>query len=135
MAVCDKNNLAIHSNTLSVAPVEEFTAEEIKEIRKFSGMTQALFAQYLGVSVKAVEAWEGGRNKPNGTVCRMLSITRQDPLFPMHAGIVTVKNGTRETNALLETLYLQSVPGMREKIDEGINTPANECLSADEVDW
>lgn len=38
-------------------------------------------------------------------------------------------------NSLMETLYLYSVPGMRDKIVEGMNTPANECLSADEVDW
>lgn len=38
-------------------------------------------------------------------------------------------------NSLMETLYLYSVPGMREKIVEGMNTPANECLSTDEVDW
>lgn len=84
----EKGNLAAKSCRLSVSPIEEFTASEIKEIRKNAGMTQLLFAKYLGVSVKSVEAWEAGRNHPNGTVCRMLSITKHDPTFPKHAGII-----------------------------------------------
>jgi PHD/YefM family antitoxin component YafN of YafNO toxin-antitoxin module len=38
-------------------------------------------------------------------------------------------------NGLIETLYLNSVPGMREKIIEGMNTPLDECISEDEVEW
>ena len=61
---------------------------EIKEIRKSVGMTQVLFAKYLGVSLKTVEAWEAGRNQPNGTACRLLAITKKDPMFPKSSGIV-----------------------------------------------
>lgn len=32
-----------------------------------------------------------------------------------------------------ETLYLLSIPGMRESIREGMNTPVEEC--AKELDW
>lgn len=35
--------------------------------------------------------------------------------------------------AVQETLYLQSVPGMRESIIEGMETPAEEC--DEELDW
>lgn len=38
-------------------------------------------------------------------------------------------------NAVQETLYLMSVPGMTESILEGGKTPVEECLSEDEVDW
>lgn len=31
-------------------------------------------------------------------------------------------------NGLMETLYLSSVPDMKEKIVEGLRTPLNECL-------
>ena len=51
-------------------------------------MTQVLFAKYLGVSLKTIEAWEAGRNQPNGTACRMLSITKKDPQFPKRSGII-----------------------------------------------
>lgn len=34
-----------------------------------------------------------------------------------------------------ETLYLLSVPGMKEKLIDGLKTPIEECVSEDEVDW
>ena len=84
----EKGNLKANSRKLTITPIEEFTASEIKDIRKNTGMTQALFAKYLGVSLKTVEAWEAGRNQPNGAACRMLSITKKDPQFPKRSGIV-----------------------------------------------
>lgn len=38
-------------------------------------------------------------------------------------------------NGLMETLFLCSVPGMKEKIIEGLNTPLNETLPENEVEW
>ncbi|MFA5632469.1 MAG: type II toxin-antitoxin system Phd/YefM family antitoxin [Porticoccaceae bacterium] len=35
--------------------------------------------------------------------------------------------------AIQETLFLLSVPGMRESIREGMNTPANQC--DEDLDW
>ncbi|MGN1306386.1 MAG: type II toxin-antitoxin system Phd/YefM family antitoxin [Faecousia sp.] len=38
-------------------------------------------------------------------------------------------------NGLMETLYLCSVPGLKDQIVEGMNTPLEDCLSEDEVQW
>jgi PHD/YefM family antitoxin component YafN of YafNO toxin-antitoxin module len=38
-------------------------------------------------------------------------------------------------NSLTETLYLSSVPGMREKLIEGLNTPLEETIPEEEVVW
>jgi len=57
-----------------IAPVREYSKSEIREIRMRSGMTQAVFAKYMGVSQKTVEAWEGGRTHPTGPACRLLYI-------------------------------------------------------------
>jgi len=35
--------------------------------------------------------------------------------------------------SIQETLYLLSIPGMRESIREGLNTPIEEC--SDKLDW
>ena len=84
----EKGNLKANIRTLSIKPLEEFSANEIKNIRHKTGMTQVLFANYLGVSLKTVEAWEAGRNHSNGAACRLLSITKKDPQFPKNSGIV-----------------------------------------------
>lgn len=84
----EKGNLKARKTTLSILPLDTFTPAEIKEIRNDAGLTQALFAQYMGVSVKTVEAWEAGRNQPDGAARRLLAITRENPAFPTSSGIV-----------------------------------------------
>ncbi|VFN03769.1 MAG: prevent-host-death family protein [Candidatus Kentron sp. G] len=39
----------------------------------------------------------------------------------------------KDWNSISETRYLLSIPGMRESIKEGMETPAGEC--AKELDW
>ncbi len=84
----EKGNLKAKTTTLTITAVDTFTPGEIKEIRNNTGLTQVLFAQFMGVSVKTVEAWEAGKNHPEGTACRLLSLTRSDPAFPLKSGIV-----------------------------------------------
>ena len=36
---------------------------DIKTIRQLSGMTQKAFAEYFGISKRAVESWEGEQRK------------------------------------------------------------------------
>lgn len=54
---------------------------------------------------------------------------------------ITTKEGNAvmisedEYNGLIETLYLTSIPGMREKLTEGLNTPLDETVSEEEVLW
>jgi len=86
----EKGNLKAKTTVLSIAPVDTFTPGEIKEIRKNTGLTQVLFAKYMGVSVKTVEAWEAGRNHPEGAACRLLTLTRNDPNFPKRSGIIAI---------------------------------------------
>ncbi len=84
----EKGNLKARKTTLSVMPLDTFTSSEIKEIRNKTGLTQVLFAKYMGVSVKTVEAWEAGKNSPEGAARRMLTLTRTDPSFPVSSGII-----------------------------------------------
>lgn len=84
----EKGNLKAKTTKMSVTPLKSFQPKEIREIRLRAGMTQTTFAQCLGVSVKTVEAWEGGRNHPDGAACRLLSLTKSDPNFLHKAGIV-----------------------------------------------
>jgi putative transcriptional regulator len=66
---------------LSVKPIDNFDHNEIKQIRQQTGLSQVIFASSLGVSKKTVEAWENGRNKPEGASRRLLEIVRDDPDF------------------------------------------------------
>lgn len=53
---------------------------------------------------------------------------------------VSTKNGNaiilseEDYNSLIETLYISSVPGLKEEIIEGLKEPLEECVAEDEVD-
>ena len=53
--------------------------------------------------------------------------------------LITGKRGNavfiseEDWRAIQETLYLLSIPGMRESIREGLQTPVEECVK--ELDW
>ena len=71
-----------------VLDVEQFTPQQIKEVRQTAGMTQKTFAACIGVSVKSVEAWEGGRSRPDGAARRLLGLMRAHPGFAEEMGIL-----------------------------------------------
>lgn len=68
----------LKKRVVSVIPVKVYNAEEIQKIRKKTGLSQKLFASYMGVSLKTVEAWEAGTNHPSGTASRILSMMEMD---------------------------------------------------------
>jgi len=56
------------------------------------------------------------------------AVTTHEPIY------VTGKQGNivvmseEDYRAMIETIFLCSIPGMREKIIEGLNTPLEECV-------
>ena len=76
-----QRKIAARKTKLSIKPVAAFNNNDIKRIRKNTGLSQVMFASSLGVSPKTVEAWENGRNKPYGASRRLLEIVKDDPSF------------------------------------------------------
>lgn len=56
-------------------------AEDVRETRDLLGLSQSIFAEFLGVSVKTVQAWEQGVNPPHPASCRVLEEIRHDPEY------------------------------------------------------
>jgi len=46
-----------------------------------------------------------------------------------------IRDSIDETKSKQETLYLLSIPGMKEKIIEGSKTPIEECENIDDINW
>jgi putative transcriptional regulator len=61
--------------------VDAFNHNDIKRLRQRTGLSQVMFAGPMGVPPKTVEAWEKGRNKPEGASRRLLEIVRDDTGF------------------------------------------------------
>lgn len=67
-------NLAHDTFRITLEPAKTFMAEDVKSIRARNHLTQSVLAKYLCVSKKTVEAWESGRNQPNGPSRRLLEL-------------------------------------------------------------
>lgn len=68
----------LRRRVVTIVPVKEYSASEIQAIRKSTGLSQRLFAGYMGVSDKTVEAWEAGKNRPSGAASRLLTMMEMD---------------------------------------------------------
>jgi putative transcriptional regulator len=53
----------------------------VKQTRKVLGMSQPLFARFLGVSPQTVKSWEQGFNLPHPMACRFMDEIRLNPKY------------------------------------------------------
>lgn len=108
-------NVTIHKRQF--LQVVSYTPEEIKRIRLNAKMTQRVFASVIGVSIKTVEAWESGRNKPDGASRRLIGLIDRNPNF-------AEDNGIFEVIGMILTEYneQETLEAMRRNYDEQIAT-------------
>jgi len=61
-------------------PVTDMAPGEIAEVRNRTGVSQAVFARYLEVSVGSVSKWERGDKHPSGPALKLLNLARRKGL-------------------------------------------------------
>jgi putative transcriptional regulator len=52
---------------------------DVAETREKTGLSQARFAQLLGVSVRTLQDWEQGRRVPSGAARTLLMVAAKNP--------------------------------------------------------
>ena len=55
------------------------SGQDVVALRKFVGLTQAQFAQAMGISVHTLRNWEQGRRHPEGPAIALLRISARHP--------------------------------------------------------
>ena len=55
------------------------TIPSVTSIREKTGLSQARFAQLLGVSVRTLQDWEQGRRAPSGAARTLLMVAAKNP--------------------------------------------------------
>ncbi len=58
---------------------QDFSPQDIKDLREKLGASQGIFAAVMGVAVESVESWEQGRQKPSPLALRMMHLLKQNP--------------------------------------------------------
>ena len=57
--------------------VEPLSAAEIRKVRERAGLSQAVFARYLNLTVSYISQLERGDKRPSGATARLLDIVRR----------------------------------------------------------
>ena len=55
------------------------SGKDVADLRNFVGLTQARFAEALGISVHTLRNWEQGRRRPEGPGLALLRIAARHP--------------------------------------------------------
>jgi putative transcriptional regulator len=71
----DKSKVRVSVREITVP---EYRASDVFRVRAELRLSQRALASVLGVSHRTVEAWEAGRNSPNGPAARMLYLIEAD---------------------------------------------------------
>ncbi|HEV7833140.1 MAG TPA: helix-turn-helix domain-containing protein [Caballeronia sp.] len=61
-------------DVLCLPPIKEYSAAQIKRLRKRSKASQAVFAACLNTSASTVQKWEQGQKRPNGPSLKLLDL-------------------------------------------------------------
>jgi putative transcriptional regulator len=77
--VIDEGGLKSLKTTVLTVPEDVVTPQDVAAIRTTLGLSQPLFAEFIGVSVAAVRAWERGAKSPTPMAKRFLTAIRSDP--------------------------------------------------------
>lgn len=68
-----------HSTRVRLMNGQITGGEDVVVLRRFIGLTQAAFAQALGISIHTLRNWEQGRRKPEGPALALLRIAARHP--------------------------------------------------------
>lgn len=61
-------------DAICLTDTHNFSANKIKKLRKYVGISQAVLAKIINVSVAAIKQWERGERKPSGPALKLLNL-------------------------------------------------------------
>ena len=74
--------LGVNRPTSGAAPPE---TSDVRSVRRLTGLSQAKFAELLGIELSTLRNWEQGRREPTGPAQALLRAIRNDPVAVIRA--------------------------------------------------
>jgi putative transcriptional regulator len=62
---------------LCLTPVRRMNAQDIRDLRLATGVSQAVLARVLNVTTNSVGQWERGEKHPTGSALKLLTLIRE----------------------------------------------------------
>lgn len=82
IGVVDKQTMR-KFDRMCLTKVEPLEPKEIKAIREQEGVSQAVFAEHLGVTTGLISKWECGEKKPSRMALKVLTLVKTKGLDVM----------------------------------------------------
>lgn len=76
----DTKKLTCRKVTLDLKPIP-YSPERVREARSVLGVSQGVFAEFLGVSRSTIIQWENGKKSPQDIACRFMDEILLKPKF------------------------------------------------------
>jgi putative transcriptional regulator len=89
-----RGKISLRTTELPPAP-QPMRGEEVRRLRDELKASQAVFAHYLNVSTKLVQAWEAKRRRPEGAALALLRLCERHPALLMTPGATPVRTKRR----------------------------------------
>ena len=64
-----------------VVPPPQLSPEDVRRAREVLGVSQPVFAGFLGTSTSTIRSWEQGQKTPSPMARRLLSLIAADPIY------------------------------------------------------
>lgn len=61
-------------DAMCLPPIKEYTATQVKRLRKQNKASQAVFAAYLNTTASTVQKWEQGLKRPSRLALKLLNL-------------------------------------------------------------
>ena len=116
-----RGKMNLRTTVLPPAP-QPMRGEEVRKLRDHLKASQAVFAHYLNVSTKLVQAWEAERRQPDGAALMLLRLCERSPALLMAAVAAPVRT-KRRPRAVLRRLSPRA-PGRRTPADRSPAAPS-----------
>lgn len=81
----------VRKRRVTISPIPHYEGQSVKKIRDRLHLSQNAFAQIIGVSKKTVEAWEAGRNVPQGPAQRIIDLMTKEKNFLEKYHIISIE--------------------------------------------
>ena len=91
----------LRTTVLPSAPAP-MTAKEIRALRERLNASQAVFACFLNVSTRLVQAWEADRRRPEGAALRLLEVGMRAPQI-VFAGLTRAPSARNQRRAAVRS--------------------------------
>jgi putative transcriptional regulator len=79
LAAARKGKKTLRTTEVSLKPVVEISAEELRAIREKLNLSRPVFAGYLRTNPRTLENWEQGRAKPNAQAALLIHLVSRYP--------------------------------------------------------